>query len=456
MRNSEADIAASEAAYDVLIVGAGAAGLAAARALTSAGLRVAILEARKRIGGRICTIHHSQPGFGAVPIELGAEFVHGLPPVSWDLIREARLISYELDGAQLCFENSRLQQCREQHSDTFRVLESMDHWLKSQPPHTDMSFAEYLRRNAFDPGAAARAAAYVEGFNAADRDIVGVAALAQQQRAERGIQGDRIFHIAQGYEAIPRFLCGEFEAQGGKLLLNHAVRAIRWQRLQVIASGCDADGNAFEIASQRLICTIPLGVLQSGAVEFKPGIPDIAEPASRMRMGCAQRVSLMFHSRFWTESRQLQANPAIAEELQHLSFLFARDTVWPTWWTSAPRELPLITAWRGGPRAAAMPADQLKQLAITDAGQLFSLSETELKSRLVGAYCHDWQSDPYARGAYSYVPAGSLAASVMMSHPQADTLFFAGEHTDIEGHWGTVHAALHSGLRAAGQLLRGR
>jgi hypothetical protein len=389
-----------------------------------------------------------------VPIELGAEFVHGLPPASWNLIREARLDSYELDGTHLCYENSRLQHCREEHSSTFQVLESMSDWLQSQPPHTDMTFAEYLRLNPLEPSVAARAAAYVEGFNAADRNIVGIAGLAQQQQAEDSIQGDRIFHIEHGYEAMPRFLCREFMAQGGKLLLNHPVSAIRWQRRQVIATGTAGDGQAFEIGADRLICTLPLAVLQSGAVEFRPGVPDIIEPASRMKMGCAQRVSLLFRSRFWTRGAQLQANPAIADELEKLSFLFARDTVWPTWWTTAPRDLPLMTAWSAGPRAVALPADRLKQLAIADACRIFSLTELELRERLVSAHCHDWQADPYSRGAYSYVPAGSLADSILMSHPQTDTLFFAGEHTDIEGHWGTVHAALNSGLRAAGQILR--
>jgi monoamine oxidase len=440
----------------VLIVGAGAAGLAAARALTSTGLRVAILEARNRIGGRICTIHESLPGLGDVPIELGAEFVHGLPPASWNLIREARLDSYELDGAQLCFENARIQHCRQEHASTFQVLESMSDWLKSQPPHTDMSFAEYLSLNPLEANVAARAAAYVEGFNAADRNIVGIAGIAQQQRAEDSIEGDRIFHIAPGYEAMPRYLCREFMAQGGKLLLQHPVSAIRWQKRQVTATGSDGDGKAFEISADRLICTLPLGVLQSGAVEFLPGIPDMIEPASRMKMGCAQRVSLLFRSRFWTQSGQLQANPTIAGELEKLSFLFARDTVWPTWWTTAPRDLPLITAWSAGPRAAALQSEQLKQLATADASRIFNLTEGELREQLVSAHCHDWQTDPYARGAYSYVPAGSLTASILMSHPMAETLFFAGEHTDIEGHWGTVHAALNSGLRAAGQILQSR
>jgi monoamine oxidase len=319
-----------------------------------------------------------------------------------------------------------------------------------------MSFADYVHLIRLEPGAAARAAAYVEGFNAADQNIVGIAGLAQQQRAEDNIQGDRIFHIAHGYEAMPRFLCREFMAQGGTLLLRHPVGAIHWQKGHVMATGSDADGKRFEIAAERLICTVPLGVLQSGTVEFIPGVPNIAEPASRMKMGCAHRVSLLFRSRFWTQSEHMQANPTIAGELQNLSFLFARDTVWPTWWTTAPRDLPVITAWIAGPRAAALESGQLKQLAIADIGRIFALAADDLQRQLVSVHCHDWQTDPHARGAYSYVPAGSVAASTLMSRPQAETLFFAGEHTDIEGHWGTVHAALNSGLRAAGQILQSR
>jgi monoamine oxidase len=78
---------------------------------------------------------------------------------------------------------------------------------------------------------------------------------------------------------------------------------------------------------------------------------------------------------------------------------------------------------------------------------------TELQTRLLSCHSHDWQSDPFARGAYSYAPAGALDASARLTAPVEGTLFFAGEHTDTEGHWGTVHGALASGLRAAAQIL---
>ena len=84
---------------------------------------------------------------------------------------------------------------------------------------------------------------------------------------------------------------------------------------------------------------------------------------------------------------------------------------------------------------------------------MYKVTTQELQARLISWHTHDWQADPYSLGAYSYAPAGALNASSQMTRPAADTLYFAGEHTDTTGHWGTVHGALGSGLRAAAQIL---
>jgi monoamine oxidase len=440
--------------FDVLIVGAGAAGLNAGRLLTAAGLKVALVEARNRIGGRIFTRHEPVPGFGNVSLELGAEFVHGLPSSSWNLIREARLSTYELDGSQLRFEESRLQPCGQERGQTFEIIEAMSRWLNAQGSNTDMSFAEYLRVNRIDGPNAQQAAAYVEGFNAADHNIAGIAGLARQQRAEDSIQGDRIFHLRDGYEALPQFLCREFMAQGGTLLMNHAVTHIRWQRGQVAMTGHGPQGATFALTARQLVSTLPLGVVQARKVLFDPPATEFEMHAARMAMGCVHRVSLLFTSAFWREPEIAARHAEIADELHSLSFLFAQDTHWPTWWTSAPEVVPAITAWMGGPRAFALGAEDLPESAIGDLARIFGESTESMRGRLVSAHSHDWQTDPYSLGAYSYVPAGALDASERMTEPAAGTLFFAGEHTDLEGRWGTVHAALDSGQRAATQLLR--
>jgi monoamine oxidase len=441
---------------DVLIVGAGAAGLAAGRVLTAAGLRVAILEARSRIGGRIFTQHETVPGFGDVAVEVGAEFIHGLPSTTWNLVREAHLDTYERDGTHLCFEQSRLQHCSQEQQQTFEVLGDMQHWLNAQPAGADLTFEDYVRAIKLSGAVADRAAGYVEGFNAADRHLVGIAGLARQQVAEDLIQGDRIFYIKAGYEALPRFLCREFMAQGGTLLLNHPVRTVRWNSDGVSVQGELVSGDQFELNARQLISTLPLGVLQSGNVQFEPALPQLAAQAARLRMGAVLRVSLVFKTQFWREAALLALNPSIAKELQSFSFLFAKDTQWPTWWSSSPDLAPVLTGWLAGPKTARLGTDDFKGRAIRDAARIFGLSEQQLRSEVVAVHCHNWQQDCYSQGAYSYVPAGAIDAPELMGQPQGETLFHAGEHTDLEGHWGTVHAALNSGLRAASQLLQVR
>jgi monoamine oxidase len=416
--------------FDILILGAGVAGLAASRVLAEAGLTVAVLEARERIGGRIFTEHVSGGNLpNPVSVELGAEFIHGLPETTWNLVREAKLRTYELGGMQ--------RSDRESPEESTDVLHRMMAWLAAQPPGTDRTFAQYLESGGIDPSEREQAASYVEGFNAADRHIIGVAALARQQRAEDQIQGDRLFHVDAGYDAIPRFLADQGHAAGARVFLGHGVQHVEWSRSAVAMTGFDAAGEPFELRAERAIVTLPLGVLHAGAVAFAPVPQDIFHNLSRMAVGRATRISLLFESKFWQDD---------------LSFLFAHDEALPTWWTPMPKSTPLITGWVGGPRAAA-PRTALLDESLASLSRIFGVSRQSLESRLVSHHTHDWQSDPYSQGAYSYAPAGASTASDRLTQPALETLYFAGEHTDTTGHWGTVHGALTSGLRAARQIL---
>jgi len=441
--------------YDILILGAGVAGLAAGRRLAESGRQVAIVEARDRIGGRIATEHVSIAGaLNSVPIELGAEFVHGLPGAVWKLIDEAHLATYELYGDHLCYERARLQACSESNGDPTSVLEEMMGWLAAQPPGTDATFANYLDIAGIERKRGEQAAAYVEGFNAADANAIGVAALAQQQRAENAIQGDRLFHIRAGYDAVPNFLCERLERAGGSVLAGRRVTHVRWSESGVAMGGTDAQGAAFEFQANHAVITLPLGVLQTGSVEFQPPPREILLHAGRLAMGAALRVSLLFDSNFWSA----------AHRFEDFSFLFAREETFPTWWSSKPDPAPLLTAWIGGRKALDLQrrmrahADPfaIRKECVSELAKMFELSPRALENRLISWHAHDWQSDEFARGAYSYAPAGARDASEHMTIPVDGRLFFAGEHTDVEGHWGTVHGALASGERAALQLMSAR
>jgi monoamine oxidase len=438
--------------YEVVIVGAGIAGLAAARRLAHNGARVCLLEARERVGGRIWTqqLPHGQ-GDGAIPIELGAEFIHGLPQESWDLVREAGLSTYELEGQSLQFVDGALQR-PDPSSYGFSVLDEMQRWLDAQPPGFDLSFAQYLERAPpADEHQRQRAISFVEGFNAADSRLISIASLNAQQHAEDAVQGDRIFHVRDGYARLPGFLSQQFQRAGGTVMLGHRVDRIDWKAGEVTMSGQGGEGTLFRLRAPRAVITLPLGVLQAGSVEFSPLPRAALEAAGQLAFGPVMRMTLVFREAFWRSADPRRVSPDVAAALQELRFLFATGETPRTWWTPAPNRAPLITAWVGGPRVLTLREPWLDQCLETLA-RIMNRSQSELRELLISAHSHDWQADPYARGAYSYVRAGGLAASQRISEPIEQTLFFAGEHTDLSFNWGTVHGALRSGLRAAHQI----
>jgi monoamine oxidase len=140
-----------------------------------------------------------------------------------------------------------------------------------------------------------------------------------------------------------------------------------------------------------------------------------------------------------------------------MRFLFAPSMTPATFWTQHPGTAPVLVAWAGGPRADAVPSpDEFRNQALRSLERIFSLALRSLDTELRNWHMHDWQGDPWTLGAYSYAPAGAADCSAILAEPVDNTLFFAGEHTDISGHWGTVHGALRSGLRAAQQILTPR
>jgi monoamine oxidase len=198
----------------------------------------------------------------------------------------------------------------------------------------------------------------------------------------------------------------------------------------------------------KAIITLPLGVLQSGSVTFTPRPESILAAASQMRMGQAARFTLLFHEPFWKHLPE-------PKNLDQLSFLFSFDETPRVWWTPHPKTCSSITGWVGGPRSASLATlqpDELAEHACATLARIFNLKAAQLRESLQACITHNWQQDPYSLGAYSYVAAGGLNAPKLLSEPVANTLFFAGEHTDTTGHWGTVHAAVRSGLRAADQI----
>jgi monoamine oxidase len=434
-------MAAQENSTDVLIIGAGIAGLAAARALAEKGLRVLILEARNRVGGRIFT----ETTEAGIAIELGAEFVHGRPPELWSLLDECGAKTTERHGSMLRehWDGDLVEDKSAEDGDLFAPLDSL-----ADLSGPDLSFADWLRSSNVPEQERPALLGYVQGFNAADANRISARALGVQQKAEDEIGGDRVWHVRGGYAQLTDFLARRIEEQGGELRLNCVVHSIHWRKGRV-----GVETSAGHFVAPQCVITLPLGVLNHrDGLHIDPD-PAALLAARRLTMGHASRFTMIFRERWWEASPRLNS-----ETLRAMSFLFASRHMSPVWWTTYPESqpFPTLTGWAGGPFAARLTgssAGELGRDACSTLAAIFALREDRLRSALLSTHMHDWSADPFARGAYSYIPVGALDAPSAMAEPQLSTLFFAGEHTDLTGHWGTVHAALRSGLRAAGQLL---
>jgi monoamine oxidase len=441
-------------AGDVIILGAGAAGLNAARLLTQSGYHVALVEARGRIGGRMWTIH---PPESPIPIELGAAFAHGRPPEMIDLFRQAGVTLYELPNHMLYLAHGQPESADEdddEDDDANPILDAIMAW-----DGADMSLDDFIATQGSGPAwraASAMTRGYVAGYGGADPATVSVRWWAQTERAEEQIQSDRPSFLLEGYAKLADWLLAACDSQRLALRLNSVATRVTWRSGQVTVALQSPSGAALPpISATRLVVTLPIGVLAAdagaqGALQFDPPLPELATALEGVAMGHAARVVLRLHERFW--------DGAPGDPFYHprLSFLRSDHPLMPTWWTNYPILVPLITGWVGGPTAERFNAQgdsaALVAAAARALGEITGLELERVAALVAQGYAHNWSADPYSRGGYSYLTVGGVEKLEPLTRPIANTLYFAGEATDTQGYTGSVHAALATGARAAAQI----
>ena len=417
--------------YDVLIIGAGAAGLSAAAELGRAGRSVLVLEARERVGGRAWTVR--EPGI-PLPIELGAEFIHGEAAVTHELLRQAGATAVDSARVQRTLEGGRLRPV-DGFAEAKKSVEDISGLEKK-----DLSFRKFLESRSLSKRTKTFAAMMVEGFDAADPKLASARAIAEEwSGAEMGASQPR---PGCGYGELLAWLAGSLDPRV-KLRLQSVVHEVKWKRRSVEVRGTFL-GKPFAVRGKQAIITLPVGVLQAGSVRFQPALAAKRESLRKLVSGPVVKVVLRFDSAFWEE------------RYPEVSFFHCPGAFFPTFWNQLPRHAPFLVAWAGGPKAdahAGRPAGEVVRRALATLERLFG-RRSGVESRLQNFRVQDWHADPFSRGAYSYVGVGGVGSRQALATPLADTLFFAGEATDTEQS-GTVAGALESGRRAARELLKG-
>lgn len=427
--------------FHIIIVGAGAAGLAAAVELTKAGKKVAILEARSRVGGRINTIQ--PPGFD-LPIEAGAEFVHGDLPVTLRMLKEYKIPLQATAGEMWRARDGQLT------ADSWEVP-GFDKLFKAFAKiKTDTSVQKFLEENFSDAkyyemNSSIRR--FVEGFDTGD---ISTASVLKFRDEWSSLEDENQYRVEGGYSRLMDALSDDFKNNGGVIILSTPVNNIKWEGDYVQVSG---KGNKVYTASKILI-TVPLGILQAdatteGHINFSPPVTEKISAAKKMGYGAIIKAVFRFSDAFWNR---------FGFQKNNIGFIFSGTPV-PTFWTQMPDPKPYLTAWLGGPMAREwqfMDDEKLLNIMLSSLAITFGIGENELKGEISAWHISNWSAEPYTLGAYCFATVGDNETIKILREPVQDTIFFAGEALYEGDATGTVEAALSNGLEMAGIILGSR
>lgn len=419
-------------AKSVIVIGAGAAGLAAAERLVASGCNVTVLEASDRVGGRIRHLD----GFADFSIELGAEEVHGLENCLVPLVAEAgaELIRHETvhdyiryDGKLISLEAAR---AGEDLREAFEFVDTVSRFEGPAWTVEQCIVARHLPGHAWH---------YLDSRLGVEHgttlDRLGMRGFAGYERNWQ--LREENYTVRQPYV---RLLDPLLEKVRDRIRFGATVARIEWGGPQVVVRLAGGE----EVRADAVVYTGSVAVLRDAPPEFSPGLPaEKRDAVQNIGMDGGMKIILKFDRRFWPED---------------MYFLHS-DTFWPQFWTPGNGRggrAQILTAFVSGTRA-----DFLRHLEV-DLVE-FALGELD---RIFGgrvasesfeeAYVADWTTEPFVRGLYSFPLAQTEPRHrEALAAPLGGKVFFAGEATDLDGHSGTVHGAIETGRRAAMEVTRG-
>jgi monoamine oxidase len=403
--------------WDAVVVGAGAAGLAAARTLVDAGRSVLVLEARERVGGRAWT----QVTRLGVPIDLGCEWLHSADRNPWTGI--ARELGFTVNERTPDWGNL----------DDHRAIprEERRAWRAAR----DALHVTIEEAAASGPDRPAAELLPPDGRWAAILNAVSSFA--------NGVELDRLsahdnaryhdsgvnWRLCEGYGALM-----ERYADGLPIRLGIIVRHIEHDRKTL-----RLETSAGSIEAHCVVVAVPPTLLCTGALRFAPELPEKLDAAAGLPLGFADKVFL-------------ELRGAVDDFPADHHVLGTTDRTATGSYQLRPQGRPLIAAFLGGRNARDLEAAGDAAMIDFAVGELVGLFGSAIRARLAPLATTAWGLDPYALGAYSYALPGRAGDRARLAAPVEEQLFFAGEAVSPHD-FSTAHGAYLSGIAAAGQVL---
>ncbi|MDN4472462.1 flavin monoamine oxidase family protein [Demequina zhanjiangensis] len=426
--------------FDSVVVGAGVAGLTAARLLARAGRSVVVLEARRRIGGRVVTDRSD----GYVT-DRGASWIHGIDesPVAEAArafgmrMQEFTVGGYQVDSRPIAYygpdcERLSAGEAAAFAADVHAVDEALVAVVEASAPDasyrdvTDAALASF----GWEPARAARVREYLE-HRSEEQYGAWIEDLAAHGLDDDQIEGDEVV-FPDGYDVLPARL-----AEGLDVRLGAVVSRVTWDE-----SGVTVASSGGVVRATHAVVTVPVGVLQSGAFEFDPPLPaEVAEPLARLRMNAFEKVFLRFDERFWDS------------DVYAIRQLGPEAHWWHSWYDLTGLDgMPTLLTFAAGPAAVETANWTDEEVAASIMAQLRRLYGADVPDP-VRVDRTDWQGDYFSRGSYAYMTLGSSTSDHdALATPVGGVLHLAGEATWTDDP-ATVTAALMSGHRAACRIV---
>ncbi len=426
--------------FDTIVVGAGVAGLTAARLLARAGQEVVVLEARDRVGGRVVTDRR----YG-LATDLGASWIHGITDSPVAAAAEAfgmRTVEFTVGGYQpdsrpIAYygpDGQRLSDAATQSfiGDIHAVDATLLEVVAASAP--DASYRdvtdEAIAHQRWDDERAQRVREYLE-HRSEEQYGAWIEDLAAHGLDDDTIDGDEVV-FPDGYDRLPSHL-----AEGLDIRLTHVVTHVRWS-----PDGVEVTTDFGTLSADNAVITVPVGVLQSDDFVIEPPLPaPVAGALSRLTMNAFEKVFLRFPTKFWDDDVY-----AIRQQGPESRW-------WHSWYDlTALHGTPTLLTFAAGPAAVDTRDWSAEEIVDSVLAQLRRLyGDTVEKPTHV--HITDWQDDPFAHGSYAYMTVGSTTADHdVLATPIGGILHLAGEATWTDDP-ATVTAAMYSGHRAAQNIL---